>query len=175
MKSLNTKNRAVSFIQFLLLFIVSTGFILLAVFYSIRTRADENVILREQIGEHIEQDTLLVSYTRKVTAIYKGLDSLKRNKKDGVDIKLIEDQLVKLTTASNDAPKTVNSPLYTVINQSLFRISRDIKDFRAYHEDKSKLEEEIAKLNEKIKEKEEDINELRRDNDRLESALTGLE
>jgi hypothetical protein len=77
MKPQNTKERNTAFIKFILLFIVTTGLIVLAVFFGYRTPLKENVYLREKIKKmetQIGEERQFVFRMNKIKGLIDSMD-----------------------------------------------------------------------------------------------------
>jgi len=164
MQVLNRQERSVSFIWFLLFFIVTVGLFVLAVFFNYQVPARENASLRKELTSFREEQAFQAEFLQKLDKVKHNLDSINLPNQNANYM----DQVIAASLAEmrNSIPKdaVTHYGLYDNIVQnclSLQQTKQQLRELQNAQQSIAGLKEQVADLNSKLEGKSRDLDNCR--------------
>jgi len=151
MKPQNTKQRNIAFIKFIFLFIITTGLIVIAVFFGYRTPHKENAYLLEKIKtmeNQIAEERRFVSQIENIKSLIDSLDMPNVNA-DYLQ-QLIGSYLADIQNSVSQSDTTFRKKMYSNIIQSYLEL-KTTKHSLIKMKDVKMTMDECSKLLDKFK------------------------
>lgn len=140
MEILNKKERYSAFMMFLVMFIVTTGILIFALFFNFKLPMKENEVLRSENELMTKQFNYQKKFSNEFGKVTKMLDSLKKNPERAVYIEQNIGQ--KLGDLSKEIPEdTLSSGFYQRVIISIQDLVNSKKDMLQVDDSKSKIDQ----------------------------------
>ena len=166
MKPKNSKERRNSFLKFLLLFIVTVGFIVVTIFFTFQIPKKENSILKEEIKAVKKERLFQEDFQLEMNRVKSMIDSLDAPGQNfSYQNSLISDNLVDLQELIPTKDSEVNYELYKGIVNSLVDLQESKKRLKGLTDAENTIEDykvALEKCKEDYKEVERDLDIARR-------------
>ncbi|NLR79786.1 MULTISPECIES: type VI secretion system TssO [Chitinophaga] len=164
MQVLNRQERNVSFIWFLLFFIITVGLFVLAVFFNYQVPARENAALRKELTAFREEQAFQATFLQKLDKVKHNLDSINLPNQNATYM----DQIIAASLADmrNSIPKeaVTHFGLYDNIVQnclSLQQTKQQLRELQNAQQNIAGLKEQVADLNRQLETKSRDLDNCR--------------
>ena len=148
MEILNKKERYSAFVMFLLMFSITTGVLIFALYFNFRLPLKENEVLRKENELMNKQFDYQKNFSLEFGKVTKMLDSLKKNPDRAVFIE--QDITQKLGALSKEIPEdTISMAFYQRVIIGIQDLVNSKKDIQNIEEFKSKIDE-VTKENSEL-------------------------
>ena len=148
MEILNKKERYSAFVMFLLMFAITTGILIFALYFNFKLPLKENEVLKNENELMNKQFDYQKKFSKEFGNIVKMLDSLKKNPDRATFIQQGITQ--KLGDLNKDIPDdTLSASFYQNVIIGIQDLVNSKKDFQNVEEYKTKMEE-LKKENEEL-------------------------
>ncbi len=142
MKPLNSKDRKKAFIQFLLLFIVTVGVLVLALYFDVKAPIKENTYLKDKVRYFEGQLAEERKFVKEMSKIKSLLDSMDM---PGVSSQymeqLVSSKVAALQTSIPESDSSYRHDMYTNVIQTYLELKNSKSKLYDLSDVKSKLEE----------------------------------
>lgn len=140
MEILNKKERYSAFVMFLLMFGITTGILIFALYFNFKLPLKENEVLRNENELMNKQFDYQKNFSKEFGNVVKMLDSLKKNPDRATFIQ--QDISQKLGVLSKDIPQdTLSAGFYQRVIIGIQDLVNSKKDIQNVEEFKTKIEE----------------------------------
>lgn len=166
MKPKNSKERRNSFLKFLLLFVVTVGFIIVTVFFTFQIPKKENSLLKEDLKSVQKERTFQEDFQLEMSRVKKMIDSLDAPGQNfSYQNSLISDNLVDLQELIPTKDSNINYDLYKNIITTLIELQESKKRLKGLKDAENTIDDyktALDKCKEDYKEIERDLDIARR-------------
>ncbi|MFY0254484.1 type VI secretion system TssO [Chitinophaga sp. 30R24] len=164
MQVLNRQERNISFVWFLLFFIVTVFLFVVAVFFNYQVPAQENIVLRKALNIFKEERAFQAKFSQQLHQVKHHLDSINLPNQNANYM----DQVIAASLADmrNAIPKEVvtHYGLYDDIVQNcllLQQTKQQLRELQHVQQNIAGLKEQVADLNSKLESKSRDLDNCR--------------
>ena len=165
MKAKNSKARRNSFLKFLLLFIITTGLIVGALYFDFNVLPNrENAVLRKQASDIEKENGFQKEFSRELFQLRGMIDSLDMSQDESNRLFLnnvLSNQTVKLKTSIPRRDSTYRYDMYSNIIWSYAEIQKLKNELHSYAD----IKEDLEKYKEANRDCEEELKEAQRNLD----------
>ncbi len=166
MKPKNSKERRNSFLKFLLLFIVTVGFIIVTIFFTFQIPKKENSLLKEDLRSVQKERTFQEDFYLEMSRVKNMIDSLDvPGQNFSYQNSLISDNLVDLQELIPTSDNNINYDLYKKIVTTLIELQESKKRLKGLGDAENTIQDyktALEKCKEDYKEVERDLDIARR-------------
>lgn len=167
MKPLNTPERKKAFLNYILFYTITTGLIVLAVYFGMRVPFKENDRLNAQLDVYEKEKDFAMAFSKGAGEVKSMLDSINRS---GVQTELLDGQIAERLNTLNlmiDKDSTSVKKLYQDIVQNY----ADLKAAKKQLRDASGKDANLSQYLQQIETLKSDLNAARAENNTLRLQL----
>ncbi|MCW3463844.1 type VI secretion system transmembrane protein TssO [Chitinophaga nivalis] len=164
MQALNSRERTVAFLWFLVFFMMTTGLLLLAVFFNYQVPINENKLLRRNLFTHQQEKTFQEQFVQQLGKVKQLLDTLQLPGQQAVYADQVVARLLAEMRNSIPKDKVAAYGLYDDIIQqclSLLQCKQQLRELQQVQESMAALKEQITDLNTRLEARGRDLDNCR--------------